>query len=430
MKPPKVFISYAHAGKKLADDVLNFSNYLRSRGIDAEIDQYEEAPPQGWPLWMASQVDQADFVLVLATEKYYERSKDFSENPNNGLGSKWETLHILQKVYENAFNNTKYIPICLSKENKEFILDSLKPYTYYDVSNADSKERLVNRLLGNNTNIRPKLGENIQENEEFSPLEPRIRKHLFVTSLIDLELWDKAHWCGVAFSFAQDEDLEDIPIIGLGFRKPKIGKQIFDDLNKSINNDDLKNHIRVSIVKDIDHLNPYKYRMLIGPNEEYLNTMSDRIKAQNPDHDIDNTTSFFMGISRVLELTPQSGENLQKFIKVFDERKFFYLTNMKEKLEKDKDPSFYTTPLAIDSPKDYIDFDNAILKKDINIKTLRDLNKENPKSLDHAVFSTIDTRKLMKDHRIEKSKREKKAVDKRKRRAKEVKKTKKAAKKK
>ena len=47
MKPPKVFISYAHAGKKLADDVLNFSNYLRSRGIDAEIDQYEEAPPQG-----------------------------------------------------------------------------------------------------------------------------------------------------------------------------------------------------------------------------------------------------------------------------------------------------------------------------------------------------------------------------------------------
>lgn len=430
MKPPKVFISYAHAGKQLADDVLNFSNYLRSRGIDAEIDQYEEAPPQGWPLWMASQVDQADFVLVLATETYYKRSKDFAENPNNGLGSKWETLHILQKVYENAFNNTKYIPICLGKENKEFILDSLKPYTYYDVSNADSKERLVNRLLGNNTNIRPELGENIQENEEFSPLEPRIRKHLFVTSLIDLELWDKAHWCGVAFSFAQDEDLEDIPIIGLGFRKPKIGKQIFDDLNKSINNDDLKNHIRVSIVKDIDHLNPYKYRMLIGPNEEYLNTISDRIKAQNPDHDIDNTTSIFMGISRVLELNPQSGENLQKFIKVFDERKFFYLTNMKEKLEKDKDPSFYTTPLAIDSPKDYIDFDNAILKKDINIKTLIDLNKENPKSLDHAVFSTIDTRKLMKDHRIEKSKREKKAVEKRKRRAKEVKKTKKAAKKK
>jgi hypothetical protein len=78
MKSPRVFISYAHAEKQLADNVLDFSNYLRSRGIDAEIDQYEEAPPQGWPLWMASQVDQADFVLVLATKTYYERSKDFA----------------------------------------------------------------------------------------------------------------------------------------------------------------------------------------------------------------------------------------------------------------------------------------------------------------------------------------------------------------
>ncbi|MEG1313942.1 MAG: hypothetical protein RSD40_06465, partial [Bacilli bacterium] len=78
---------------------------------------------------------------------------------------------------------------------------------------------------------------------------------------------------------------------------------------------------------------------------------------------------------------------------------------MKEKLEKDNDPSFYATPLAIDSPKDFIDIENAIIKKDINIKTLRDLNKENPKSLDHAVFSTIDTRKLRKDQLVEKSKK-------------------------
>lgn len=432
MKSPRVFISYAHAEKQLADNVLDFSNYLRSRGIDAEIDQYEEAPPQGWPLWMASQVDQADFVLVLATKTYYERSKDFAENPNTGLGSKWETLHILQKVYENAFNNTKYIPICLDKENKEYILDSLKPYTYYDVSNTDRKEKLVNRLLGNNESIRPKLGEQTKEAEEFSPLEPRDRKHLFVSNLIDLELWDKANWCGVAFSFAQSEHREDIPIIGLGFRKPKIGKQIFDDLNYSINNDDLKNHIRVSIVRDIDPLNPYKYRMLIGPNEEYLNTMLERIEAENPNYIIDYRNSIFMGISRVLELDPRSGENLERFIQIFNKSKFFYLTNMKEKLEKDlnKNSDFYTTPLALETPEDFIDFDNAILKKDINIKTLMQLNKENPKSLDHAVLNTINTRKVKKSQTSGKNQDEKKAVEKRKRKAKEVKKTRKSTKKK
>ena len=432
MKPPKVFISYAHAGKQLADSVLNFSNYLRSRGIDAEIDQYEEAPPQGWPLWMASQVDQADFVLILATKTYYERSKDFAENPHGGLGSKWETLHILQKVYENAFNNTKYIPIFLGKENKEYILDSLKPYTYYDINEADLKEKLVNRLLGNNESIRPKLGEQNKEKEESPPLEPRSRKHLFVTNLIDLDLWDKATWCAVAFSFARTEHQEDIPIIGLGFRKPKVGKQIFDDLNNSINNDDLKNHIRVSIVRDIDPLNPHKYRMLIGPNEEYLNTMLEKIEAENPNHIIDYTNSIFMGISRVLELDPQSGENIQRFINVFNESKIFYLTNMKEKLDKDKDrnSAFYTTPLPMESPKDFIDFDNLILKKDINIKTLVELKKENPKSLDHSVLNTIDTRKIVESHTSGKSKNEKKAVEKRKRKAKEVKKTKKSTKKK
>jgi hypothetical protein len=74
--------------------------------------------------------------------------------------------------------------------------------------------------------------------------------------------------------------------------------------------------------------------MLIGPNEEYLNTMLERVEAENPNAPIDYTNSIFMGISRVLELDPQSGENLERFIKIFNESKFFYLTNMKEKLEK------------------------------------------------------------------------------------------------
>lgn len=145
-KSPKVFISYAHEGKKLADDVLAFANYLRLQGVDAEIDQYEEAPPQGWPLWMASQIDQADFVLILATETYYERSKFFEKNPSSGLGVKWETLHILQKIYENVYNNTKYIPIHFNDENKKYILDTLKPYTSYNINDSDFKERLVLRL--------------------------------------------------------------------------------------------------------------------------------------------------------------------------------------------------------------------------------------------------------------------------------------------
>lgn len=172
--------------------------------------------------------------------------------------------------------------------------------------------------------------------------------------------------------------------------------------------------------------------MLIGPNEEYLNTMLERVEAENPDRTIDYTNSIFVGISRVLELDPRSGENLERFIKILNKSKFFYLTNMKEKLEKDlnKNSEFYTTPLALDAPEDFIDFDNIILKKDINIKTLMELNKENPKSLDHAVLNAINTRKVKKSQTRGKNQVEKKAVEKRKRKAREVKKTKKSTKKK
>jgi len=49
---PKVFISYSHQDAEHEAKVLNFSNKLRSEGIDANIDLYEESPSEGWPRWM------------------------------------------------------------------------------------------------------------------------------------------------------------------------------------------------------------------------------------------------------------------------------------------------------------------------------------------------------------------------------------------
>ncbi|WP_213034255.1 hypothetical protein [Acinetobacter baumannii] len=157
--------------------------------------------------------------------------------------------------------------------------------------------------------------------------------------------------------------------------------------------------------------------------------MSEKIKAQEPNIDLSYKSTMFMGVNRVLELHPKNGENLKKFIEIFNEKKFFYLTNMKEKLDIATNPSFYTSPLKLEEPEDYIDFDNAILKKDINIKTLDELKAENPKSLDHAALHTIDTRKKTMQQNIGKSLKEKKTIEKRKRKAKEVKKTKKQKKK-
>ena len=64
----KVFISYAWEDEKFSQTILDFSNKLRANGIDANIDQYEENPDMGWPIWMEQQIDNSDFVLVVATK--------------------------------------------------------------------------------------------------------------------------------------------------------------------------------------------------------------------------------------------------------------------------------------------------------------------------------------------------------------------------
>ena len=48
----RVFISYTHDSPTHKARVRALADRLLSDGIDAEIDQYQTAPPQGWPQWM------------------------------------------------------------------------------------------------------------------------------------------------------------------------------------------------------------------------------------------------------------------------------------------------------------------------------------------------------------------------------------------
>ena len=82
---PKVFISYSHDDERHEQRVLALANRLREDGIDAEIDQYEPAPPEGWPMWCERQIKKAGFVLLVCTETYLRRV-DGEEEPGKGHG--------------------------------------------------------------------------------------------------------------------------------------------------------------------------------------------------------------------------------------------------------------------------------------------------------------------------------------------------------
>lgn len=104
---PKVFISYSHKSQVYEDQVLELSNRLRSEGIDASIDQYEEAPVEGWPRWMERQILEAQYVIILCDETYY--GKLYSSE--KGKGVVWEASIVYQMLYDAATETSKFILI-------------------------------------------------------------------------------------------------------------------------------------------------------------------------------------------------------------------------------------------------------------------------------------------------------------------------------
>ena len=144
-KNPIVFISYSQDSISFADRVLSFSNRLRSEGIDAILDQYEEAPIKGWPRWMEDSIDTADYVLVVASKGYFDKIRG-NVGQGEGRGVKWEGSLIYQKLYMSDSINTKYIPIVFDEDDIEYIPTPLQASTYYNVSDDDKYNELYWRL--------------------------------------------------------------------------------------------------------------------------------------------------------------------------------------------------------------------------------------------------------------------------------------------
>src|SRR5512142_439813 len=110
---PKVFISYSHDTVEHQKRVLGLADRLRADGIDAEIDQYNAAPPEGWPLWCERQIETADAVLMICTEAYYRRVSG-DEERGKGLGVVWEARIIRQFLYDAGAVSDKFVPVLFS----------------------------------------------------------------------------------------------------------------------------------------------------------------------------------------------------------------------------------------------------------------------------------------------------------------------------
>lgn len=160
---PKVFISYSHDSEAHRRRILHLSNRLRHDGFEAWIDQYESAPPEGWPSWMTRQVEEAEFVLIAVSPIYAQRMMD--PKPNEGKGVWWEGAIITQALYDAHGRNTKFIPIVLSSADRAFVPRPLRPYTCVDLEGPQGYETLYRLLTRQPLERPPTLG-------AIPPIEP------------------------------------------------------------------------------------------------------------------------------------------------------------------------------------------------------------------------------------------------------------------
>lgn len=306
---PKVFISYTHDNIDHADKILSFSNKLRSEGIDAIIDQYEESPPEGWPKWMDREIKNADYVLMVCTPTYYNRVMGY-EKPGVGLGGIWEGSLIYQHLYNDGLINTKFIPILTDTSSVADIPTPLQGATRYRLNSETDYNKLYNRLRGIKATEKPALG-------KLRPLPEKERKTLLISSLIDVEIWDKAKWKGVAF--IHTTDVTEPSKIILLFKNIEAGRKIISQWIETLGKYDNLNELRISFIEGDIPGEDYGYTVHIGSNW-------DSVFSRRKDEGIDLEEELLMIISRFNRMNPSNSKNLDLFKEKYSQFGSYFLT--------------------------------------------------------------------------------------------------------
>ncbi len=155
----RVFVSYAH---EPIDDhrerVLELTESLRLRGIEAVVDQYVEHDPPLWPQWMMHQVRDSDFVLCVVSPAYRERA-DGDGDRSSGRGVRWEGAIITEELYSSLIEgNRKFIAIVLDGYSRDDIPLLLQPFGRSSYSWPSDDELLYRRLTNQPTTTPAELG--------------------------------------------------------------------------------------------------------------------------------------------------------------------------------------------------------------------------------------------------------------------------------
>jgi len=162
MTPPRIFISYSHDSAEHKDWVLDFATTLRNGGVDAVLDQWDLKPGDDLPHFMETQLETADYILMICTKNYVEKA-------NAGAGGVGYEKMIMTSSLLPKIDNNKVIPIIHQNGTAERPT-FLKSKYYIDFSNKEDSEdslaELLRHLLDTPLLEKPEIGSN-----PFKPLK-------------------------------------------------------------------------------------------------------------------------------------------------------------------------------------------------------------------------------------------------------------------
>lgn len=161
MKTPRVFISYSHDSASHKEWVLNFASTLRSRGVDAILDQWDLNPGDDLPHFMETELARSDFAIMVCTEQYVKKA-------NVGEGGVGYEKMIMTSSLLQKIDSNKIIPI-VRQSSKAKLPTFLGSKVYIDFSNDEDIEYNLDELLRHLLNTplfeKPEIG-----NNPFKPL--------------------------------------------------------------------------------------------------------------------------------------------------------------------------------------------------------------------------------------------------------------------
>lgn len=218
-----------------------------------------------------------------------------TKNPKNFISNLFEEEKITERLFL-IIDHRNFI-INLFGETPKLFFDDWKNYTKPKKYISKRKTPILyNQKISNsyNQSIKKKDINKIRHDE------------IKIESIIDISLWNKANWKGFGFSFHPQEGLG----ILLCYENADAGKKIFDQWINKFGKEDKSDLIRIAIIKGINKNNPYWYKVHISKNIEFKTPLK---------------SDMFFATSRIHEMTPDSPENLNNLIGIFNTIKKYKL---------------------------------------------------------------------------------------------------------